>query len=118
MRGEGHPHAFYHESRNLRVVINGDDLAVLAWDEELDWFEEEIQKMYEIKMSGRLGNDSAGIETVRLLNRIITWNGREVTVEADPRHQEIFSQGLKLQKESKGVVTPGVKKGEASRNSY
>ena len=39
-------------------------------------------------MTGRLGNYSAGIERVRHLNRIITWNGREVDVEADPRHQE------------------------------
>ena len=107
---------FVHESRNVRVVIHGDDLAVLAWDEELDWFEEEIQKRYEIKMMGRLGNDGGGIESVRLLNRIITWNGHEVTVEADPRHQEIIVQELKLQKESKGVLTPGVKKGETSRH--
>ena len=67
-------------------------------DGELDLFEEEVQKRHEINQAGRMGNRNEGISCVRLLNIILTLNGKEVTVEADPSHQELIVQGLGLQK--------------------
>ena len=38
------PCAYYHEERNVRMVIHGDDIAVLGYDNDLDWVRSQIQK--------------------------------------------------------------------------
>ncbi len=34
--------AFYHEERNIRAVVHGDDLTVLGRNEDLDWLRKAI----------------------------------------------------------------------------
>jgi hypothetical protein len=45
---------FYHEGRNVRVVVHGDDFTVLGTVKGLDWFRQMIQDKMEVKFKGRL----------------------------------------------------------------
>ncbi len=43
------------------------------------------------------------------MNRVVEWEERGITIEADERHAQLIIRDAGLQEESKGVVTPGVK---------
>ena len=47
-KGTPTPCLFYHEPRNLRVVVYGDDFTVLGSEPELDWFRKQMSKRYEV----------------------------------------------------------------------
>ena len=57
-------------------------------------------------------------KSIRILNRIVTWDNHGITYEADQRHAEIIVRQLGLSEMSNSVVTPGVKdngSGESKR---
>ena len=47
--------------------------SVLDNEVELDWFRDNIQSRFEVKVRGRLGPDVKDDRSIRILNRIITW---------------------------------------------
>ncbi len=55
-----------------------------------------------------MGPDSSDDKSVRILNRIVSWNERGIQYEPDQRHVEIVIKTLGLEK-GKPVVTPGAK---------
>ena len=57
-RGVASPCVFYHSSKNIRVVIHGDDFTLLGYEEGLDWFIEMLKKKLEYKHRGRLGPEA------------------------------------------------------------
>lgn len=42
LRGRSSPCVFWNPSRELRCVVHGDDLTILGWKKDLDWFCKEI----------------------------------------------------------------------------
>ena len=42
--GTSNPCAFYHHSRQISIVVHGDDFTALGVDEQLDWYENELKK--------------------------------------------------------------------------
>ena len=42
--GKSSPCAFYHEEREIRAVIHGDDFTILGWEASLDWYRQQIGK--------------------------------------------------------------------------
>jgi hypothetical protein len=50
VRGRASPCVYYHEKRDVRMVIHGDDLTLLGYDHDLDWCREHIQKQLDIKV--------------------------------------------------------------------
>jgi hypothetical protein len=98
------------ESRNLRIVVHGDDFTVLGHARELDWFRQKIKERYEVKFRARIGPEIKDDKSVRILNRIVTWNEDGIEYESDQRHAEIIVNELGLKPDNvKSVVTPGVK---------
>ena len=87
-RGKSTPCVFWHKERQLRAVIHGDDFTLLGNEVELDWFRDNIQRKFEVKIRGRLGPEANDQKSVRILNRIITWNKDRIQYEADQRHAE------------------------------
>ena len=81
----------------MRAVIHGDDFTLLGNEVELDWFRDNLQKRFEVKIRGRLGPYVNDDKSVRILNRIVTWNESSIQYEADQRHAEIIVRrsGLK-----------------------
>ena len=80
---------FYHETRELRVVVHGDDFVILGWRQQLDWVRSEIMKTYEIKFE-MMGPAAGDDKSVRILNRVLQWNELGLDLEADQRHAELM----------------------------
>ncbi len=99
---------FRHKARELECSIHGDDLTATGPKCELDWYKAELQKVYQLKESARLGPGPQDDKEASMLHRIIRWTEEGLEYEADPRLHEQVVQDLGL-KGCKGVGTPGVK---------
>ena len=86
----GHRPVFTHKSRDLRLVVYGDDFTVLGCGEDLDFFQKGIQTEFDVKIRGRLGGGKDDGKCMRILNSIIRWTDSGLRIEADPRHVEIL----------------------------
>ncbi len=106
MRCRSCPCMFRHTSRDILVVVHGDDFIYLASDEDLDWFEVKLSSAYKCKVKGRLGPDRGDIKEMKVLNRVIQWRRDGITLEADQRHAEIIIRELGLER-GNSVRTPG-----------
>ena len=53
-RGKSNPCIFWHEAREVRIVVHGDDITVFGPEDELDRFREEISKQMSVKFRARL----------------------------------------------------------------
>ena len=128
-RGRYNPCLYYHESRNLRTFLHGDDFATVGTKEEVNWFRQSLEKRFEIK-SSCVGSAVAGVwakgtgspsapaptatngedmvegSECRLLNRVIRCTPEGWEVEPDQRHVDMLIQGLAL-KTANGVAPPG-----------
>ena len=82
-RGQSTPCIFCHKDKGIRVVIHGDDFALLGSSVALDWFRDRIQGKFEAKFRGRLGPDNGDDKAVRILNRHVTWTNEGIRYEAD-----------------------------------
>ncbi len=109
-QGKSPPCLFYHPGRDLRVVVHGDDFTFtfMGEDSGLKWITQEPQKVYELKVRATLGPDPNDDKSVRIPNRIVSWNERGIQYEPDQRHVEIVIKALGLEK-GKSVVTLGAK---------
>ena len=108
IQGRASPCCFAHESRDLKVVVHGDDFTVLGRDEDLDYFQRGIQAEFDVKIRGRLGSGKNDDKCMRIFNRTVRWTDARLRVEADPRHVEIQINEMGLG-EANAVKTPGVK---------
>ena len=53
--GKATPCIFTLASKDLRVVVHGDDFTVLGYAKDLDWFRQEISDRSTVKFRGRIG---------------------------------------------------------------
>ena len=44
----------FHEERNVRVAIHGDDFTLFGGVNDFDWFRNKIKDRYVVKFRGRL----------------------------------------------------------------
>lgn len=91
------------------MVIHGGDLTLLGHDSNLDWCRGQIQQHLDIKVCGRLGLGPCDQNSIRILNRVVTWGSTGITYEPDQRHAELIVLGAGSQWKDKAVSTPGVK---------
>ena len=87
-QGKATPCVFVHEKRQIVVSVHGDDFTAAGAKEELDWYEGEIQKHYEVTIQPRLGPGPEDSKEAIVLNRVIKWSKEGVSYEADPRQAE------------------------------
>ena len=106
-RGRSSPCCFRHASKDLSVVVHGDDFTFVGPDAELDWAQEEMSKRFLIKAMGRLGGDQGDVQELRILNRVVRWEESGISYEADPRHSELIVRGTGAG--TRRVTTPMVK---------
>ena len=55
-QGRASPFNFSHTTRDLKLVVHGDDFTVWGFDSDLDFFQEKIQHEFEVNIRGRLGS--------------------------------------------------------------
>ena len=53
--GVSNPCLFYHQGRDISIVVHGDDFTAMGTDLDLDWYTSELEKVFEIKVRDRLG---------------------------------------------------------------
>ena len=107
-RGRCNPCMFLHASRDLRVLVHGDDFTVSGCDADLHWLAELFQSKYKTKVRGILGPEDHDMKAITILNRILEWGHGRITLEADPRHDDIILKTLILEKAIGSDIT-GVK---------
>ncbi len=108
-RGKATPCIFTLSSKDLRVVVHGDDFTVLGYTKDPDWFRQQIIDKFTVKFRGRIGAQQTDLKAIRILNRILKWTKEGIVYEADQRHAEIIKEQMGMKDESEGVNTPGVK---------
>ena len=93
--------------RDISVVVYGDDFTAMGTDADLDWYTSELEKVFGIKIRGRIGGGTEETE-IRILNRIVRITPNGVLYEADPRHHELLVRSMGLEAGS-SVINSGVK---------
>ena len=102
------PGVFFHKERGIRTFVHGDDYVSSGMPKELEWMRQQLEMKYQVKTE-MLGPEEHHSKQVRVLNRILTWEGHKgIGYEVDPRHAEIVIEQLNL-KDAKSVNTPGTK---------
>ena len=105
VRGKSVTCSFHHASRDMCLVVHGDDFTTLGYDKDLDWLETEMQKKFEIKNT-RIGPARNDEKSLKLLNGIVEWTPQGISIEGDQRHAELIVEDLQLELTSKSVSTP------------
>ena len=49
------PCIFVQESKDIVVTVHGDDFTAVGPKSSLDWYEDQLKSLYELKVGGRLG---------------------------------------------------------------
>ena len=93
-QGVASPCCFHHADLDSSVVVHGDDFTALAIDSSLDDFETELQKYFEVKLKGKLGQDDGDMKQMRVINRILRVCPEGLLYEPDPRHVELLAQAF------------------------
>ena len=64
----------------------------------MDWFRKQTKYIFETKSKARLGPYWHDDKSVRILNRIVEWQGKEgISYEAEQRHVDIIIKKLGLE---------------------
>ena len=104
---------FYHKTRDIRVVVHGDDFTAPGADADLDHHEQKLAEHFELKIRGCIGEGCAGPNEIRSLNRCVKLTNEGLIYEADPRHVDALADAFNLTPKSSGVGTSGVKEPDA-----
>ena len=108
LQGTASPNLFFHKGRRLRCSVHGDDFTTSGPHRDLNWFEEEMAKHYEMTVGPRLGPGDQDAKEARALNRVVRWTPSGIEYEADPRQAERLIQECGLEG-SNVISTPGVR---------
>ena len=87
-QGRSSPVLFYHDKRDIKTLVHGDDFLSSGKPEDLAWFKGELEKKFDITTTTM--GEGPGLENeLKILNRKVTWHdGVGISYEADPKHVE------------------------------
>ena len=103
-RGVAVPCNFYHEAKQIRITVHGDDFLASGREKELMWLKEVMSEKLEVKVK-LMGPNKEHEKEMLLLNRAIRWGDQGLSWEADPRHSETIIKELGLD-DSNGAAAP------------
>ena len=96
IKGLASPCHFFHPSRDIPLLVHGDDFIAAAEDDQLEWVEKLLKGKYECK-STLIGPGPGAQPEGRILGRIITYYDWGIQYEADPVHAETILRELGLE---------------------
>ena len=99
---------FLSPSKDITVVVHGDDFSAMGLKHNLDWYESKLAEHFEIGGKTRMGTEEGDAKEVRILNRILRLTEHGLMYEADPRHVELLARSPNLSN-ANSRVTPGNK---------
>ena len=89
------PCAFAHASRDLDMVVHGDDFIIAGPADDFDWLSQKLNEKLVIVQRTRLG--PAYFSEATVFNRCVSYSDSGWTWEADARRAELAVAGLGLQ---------------------
>ena len=89
-QGIASPCIFLHKEKEIQVVVHGDDFAVLATQDDINWLAKYLGSKLKIKLRGVLGPEDGDMKQIFILSRVVTWSTHSLSFEADQRHSEII----------------------------
>ena len=107
-QGTASPNLFYHEAKNIKCSVHGDDFTSCGPCDALDWFEATVSERYELTIGPRLGPGPNDAKEARALNRVVRWCEDRIEYEADPRQAERLISECGLEG-ANAMATPGVR---------
>ena len=75
---------FQHKSRDIRLIVHGDDFLVVADAEQLAWLDVKLRQQYDMKYEV-LGPEANMKQEIRILNCTLRWGKKGIECEADDR---------------------------------
>ena len=84
--GKCNPCVYFHPSRDVRVLVHGDDFTVAGGESELKSVAEVFQNKYKAEVRRILGPDHHDMKAITILNRIVEWTDAGIQYEAGPWH--------------------------------
>jgi len=111
-KGAAAPTAFYREADEVRCVVHGDDFTFTGELEALRQIARDMEKSYELKVRGILGDEAGDDKRITILSRVVEWVQEGIRYVADPRHAEEIVQHFGLDGSSKGLDVPIIKEDE------
>ena len=103
-QGKSNPCIYYHQKRDLRTVVHGDDFTTAGSYENINWLHESLGKEWMVVERGILGPPGTPntIQDIRVLNRIISWKDEGIWWEPDSRHADLVVEILESKMGSEG----------------
>ena len=117
-RGAATPVSFFHEARDISVVVHGDDFTFIGDEEALKWVATCMREWYQLKVRAVLGPGEKDAKEAVLLGRIIRWREWGITCEADPKYRTRIMTALGLREESKSLGAPGVREEDGGDSGW
>ena len=96
------PGVLRHNTLGLKISVHVDDLLVTGTDEELDWLQSTLAKIYQMKFQ-RIGHGHD--QEAAYLNRTIRWTCEGIEWVPHPRHVQTILRELNLDN-ANPVTTP------------
>ena len=95
-QGKSNPCIYYHQKRDLRTLVHGDDFTTAGSCENIKWLHESLGKEWMVVEHGFLGPPGTPntIQDIRVLNRIISWKDEGIWWEPDSRHADLVVEIL------------------------
>ena len=114
--GKANACTFFHPGREIRIVVHGDDFVVTGDELELRFVERLFKEKYPTKVRGVMGPSPNDAKELTILNRIVRWEGGEVSFEADPKHVEKMLEDMRLV-DCKPNLVPGSREGRGEKST-
>ena len=98
LSGAASPCCFYHKTRDISVVVQGDDFTALGTDADLDLYKKKLAEHFELKIRGRIGEGCSGPNKNRIMNRCVELTPEGHIYKADPHHVDLLTDAFGLQR--------------------
>ena len=80
--GIASPCCFHHPDRDIKLVVQADDSTAMGLKTDLDWYETQLARHFELKIRGRRGENCDGPQQLRILYRFVTLTKDGLVYEA------------------------------------
>ena len=95
-RRNANPCLFYSPGDDCSIMVHGDDFVAVGDEKSTQKLKKSLEAAYKVKCE-ILGGGKGKMSEIRVLNRVIRRDDQVLTLEADPRHAEIFVRDLCLE---------------------
>ena len=104
--GTSSPSLYWHERKDVRVYIHGDDIVGCGSESHLEWVAKELKTRYKTKVRALIGPEPQDEKEATILNRTVRWEKHGIDYEADARHAGKIIEQMNM-KNANGAKVPG-----------